>query len=126
MCIIETFALIFQSNIPHSPPLSPSFLHLIDLTAGCGVNVDNKYPTMSINDCIAIHNVTSGSALSPLCVETCLAATLSSLETLLAEYERCGLEELEELYYKYWLHRWGISTHYGEAPPPSCMSIAEG
>ncbi len=105
MCIIETFALIFQSNIPHSPPLSPSFLHLIDLTAGCGVNVDNKYPTMSINDCIAIHNVTSGSALSPLCVETCLAATLSSLETLLAEYERCGLEELEELYYKYWLHR---------------------
>ncbi len=104
--------LIFQLFLTY-PILSlfPSlFVSLSDLTAGCGVNVDNKYPTMSINDCITIHNATSGSALSPLSVETCLAATLSSLESLLTSYESSGLNELEELYYKYWLHRWVNNT----------------
>ena len=38
-------------------------------TAGCGVNVSNKHPTISVNDCIALYNSESGSSLHPLTVE---------------------------------------------------------
>ena len=67
--------------------------------------MDNKHPTMSINDCIAVHNATFGTALPPLSVEGCLACTLTCLEGLLSLYETSGIEGVETLYYKYWLHR---------------------
>ena len=72
---------------------------------GCGVNVSNKYPTMSLNDVITLHNQQNASSLPPLSVETVLAATFNTLETLLATYEVRGVEPLLALYYKYWLHR---------------------
>ncbi len=68
--------------------------------------MDNKHPTMSLNDCITVYNATTGCELPPVTVEGCLAATLSSLEVLLVEYEGRGLEGVEELYYRYWLHRY--------------------
>ncbi len=75
------------------------------LASGCGVNVSNQHPTMSINDAIDIFNKESGRDLSPLTVEMMLAGTFNWLEKLLSLYEVQGLEEVLKLYYKYWLHR---------------------
>ena len=73
--------------------------------AGCGVNIGNRYPTMSVNDCIALHNAATGASLLPLSVEHCLAHTLNSLEEFLGLFEELGMAGLEEVYYKYWVHR---------------------
>ncbi len=73
--------------------------------SGCGVNVSNKHPTMSVNDCISLHNARTGSSLAPLSVEQVLAATLNKLEMYLGQYEAVEMAAMEQLYYKYWLHR---------------------
>ena len=99
---------------------------------GCGVNVSNKYPTMSINDCIQLHNnsiqkttnastnstshnstnggsgTSDGSGcviLPPFTVEALLALTLNRLERYLGLYEHSGMTVVEKDYYYYWLHR---------------------
>lgn len=69
------------------------------------MNVDNQYPTMSVNDCITLYNREAGTKLSPLSVESVLAGTFNALERLLTSYEVQGEGEVLRLYYKYWLHR---------------------
>ena len=69
------------------------------------MNVNNKHPTMSINDCIALHNSESGSSLHTLTVEQMLAYTLNRLEMYLGVYKGSGMQVLQEEYYHYWLHR---------------------
>ena len=92
------------------PKLSPSCVRLCSPTyAGCGVNVSNKHPTISLNDAIALHNKDTGSSLSPMREEQLLALTYNRLEVLLGQYETFGLEGVvENLYYKYWLHRYVV------------------
>ena len=74
-------------------------------TQGCGVNIANKYPTMSVNDSIALYNNERGGHLPPLCVELVLARTLNQLEMYLVQYEATGMKTVEKQYYKHWLHR---------------------
>lgn len=84
---------------------------------GCGINVCNRHPTMSVNDCIALWNRETGSSLQPVAIETTLACTLNCLEELLRQYERKGLADIEQLYYRYWLHSGSIvqlANHHGE------------
>lgn len=78
---------------------------VIALLAGCGVNICNKHPTMSVNDCISLHNAYTGSSLPPLTIEQVLAATMNKLEMYLGQYEATEMNAVEQLYYKYWLHR---------------------
>ena len=75
------------------------------LSAGCGVNVSNAYPTMSVNDCIGLHNRERGTNLPPLTVEAVLASTFNTLESLMTLYQIQGLDPFLRLYYQYWLHR---------------------
>ena len=75
------------------------------MTTGCGVNVSNQYPTMSINDCITLYNREHGTHLPLLTVESVLASTFNTLESLLSLYQVQGLHPFLHLYYKYWLHR---------------------
>ena len=60
---------------------------------------------MSVNDCITLHNSSTGSCLAPLSTEQVLARTLNSLEQFLDTYQKTEMDELEQFYYKYWLHR---------------------
>jgi biotin-(acetyl-CoA carboxylase) ligase len=66
---------------------------------------------MSVNDCITLHNSSSmttessSCSLPPLSEAQVLAHTLNSLEIFLDTYQKTEMEELEQLYYKYWLHR---------------------
>lgn len=82
---------------------------------GCGVNVCNKYPTMSINDCIQLYNSERGVSLPPFTVEALLALTLNRLERYLCLFESDGMASFESDYYRYWVHRW-VTT---EDPPYS-------
>lgn len=79
--------------------------------AGCGVNVCNKYPTMSVNDCIQLYDMqhcdgNSSTQLPPLTVEALLALTLNQLEKYLSLYEYNGMTTIKTDYYNYWLHRY--------------------
>ena len=78
------------------------------LHAGCGLNVNNSYPTISLNDCIHIHNKNNNTSLQPLSLESLLAITLKHFEDILIEYEDNELDKLLSLYYHYWLHRYGV------------------
>ena len=60
---------------------------------------------MSVNDCITLHNNSTGTCLPPLSEGQVLAHTLNSLALFLDTYEKTEMDELEQLYYKYWLHR---------------------
>jgi biotin--protein ligase len=77
---------------------------------GVGVNVTNDYPTLSLNDCINLHNIAHSANLKPISIEQLLARTLNVLEALIDDMEGVLLYgEMEDtlfmnLYYKYWLH----------------------
>lgn len=77
---------------------------IITVAIGCGINVNNNYPTISLNDCIEIHNRERNASLQPFTLESLLAITLKQLEDTLLEYENNELEKLLPLYYNYWLH----------------------
>lgn len=61
---------------------------------------------MSVNDAITLYNKEAKTSLPPLSVEGVLAGTLNCLERLLTLYEVQGLDQVLELYYKYWIHRY--------------------
>ena len=76
-------------------------------TIGCGVNVDNEYPTVSLNDCIRLFSKSlddSNQRIPLLTLEETLALVMNKLEMYLALYEEWGFPAVEELYYKYWMH----------------------
>ena len=75
---------------------------------GCGININNSYPTISLNDFIDIYNRENNTSLQPFSLEPLLANTLKQLEDTLIEYENNELDKLLPLYYRYWLHRFGM------------------
>ena len=90
----------------------------IPLYTGVGVNVTNKYPTLSLADCINMHNAVLSSSSSSshqlelISQEHLLAAILNTMEVLLQDLEKTlSTRPLEDslfckLYYQYWMHRW--------------------
>ena len=76
------------------------------MCTGCGVNINNQHPTMSVNDAISLYNKETGHNLPPLSIEGVLASTFNCFEGLLSVYEVQGLEGILKLYYNYWLHRY--------------------
>ena len=102
------------------------------LTAvGCGVNVTNHYPTMSLNDCITLHQqeqVRRGSeqlvTMKPLSVEQLLALILNKMELYLRLYEKWGLNGVQDLYYQYWMH--GLVPHTQVMLQTQFLSFLQG
>ena len=86
-------------------PLYFCVTNFVTLCTGCGININNNYPTISLNDCIEIHNRERDASLQPFTLESLLAITLKQLEDILLEYENNELDKLLPLYYNYWLHR---------------------
>lgn len=79
---------------------------LFCVLTGCGVNVCNRYPTMSINDCIQLYNNERGVSLPLFTVEALMALVLNRLERYLCLFESDGMASFESDYYSYWVHRW--------------------
>ncbi|KAF9168990.1 biotin holocarboxylase synthetase [Mortierella sp. AD011] len=77
------------------------------LVIGCGVNTTNPNPTTSINHLIRYHNKVTGKDLALFTQETLLAHMLVKFEQmydLFLHGNRTGFAQLEETYYKRWLH----------------------
>ncbi|KAK3945734.1 biotin--protein ligase [Diplogelasinospora grovesii] len=68
---------------------------------GIGINTTNGRPTTSLNALLPF----AGKGLAPFRLERLLARILTRLETLYTEFIRSGWSrDLEERYYKHWLH----------------------
>ncbi|GAA5796945.1 hypothetical protein HPULCUR_002323 [Helicostylum pulchrum] len=84
------------------------------LVIGCGINLNNTHPTVSINDVIKQHNPT----LSPLNREDVLAHTLVTFEKYYMEFCEKGMGKwFLDKYYDRWLHTdklVTLTTHQGE------------
>nr|XP_019533306.2 biotin--protein ligase isoform X1 [Aedes albopictus] len=75
------------------------------VNVGCGVNLSNSKPTMCINDLIEEYNRLEHTNLPPLGYEETLAQIFNEIENLfLTVQEKHDLQDLYNLYYKYWLH----------------------
>ncbi|KAF8931648.1 biotin holocarboxylase synthetase [Dissophora ornata] len=77
------------------------------LVIGCGVNTTNPNPTTSINHIIRYHNKVTGKNLGLFTQETLLAHILVKLEQmydLFLHGNGTGFAQLEQTYYKRWLH----------------------
>ena len=106
----EGLLIQFNSSCPKGiNALGGIYIYISDLNVtfliGCGVNICNAHPTISINNSIALFNKETGASLPPLSVEQTLARTFNWLEELLSLYEVEGEKPILQLYYKYWLHR---------------------
>lgn len=75
-----------------------SYLNVISLT-GCGVNLLNSDPTTCISDLIAKNNGTKKPTF-----EKYFALTFNELEKLYNQVQENGIQQLLDLYYKFWLH----------------------
>lgn len=73
---------------------------------GIGINTTNKQPTTSLNALLP-----PGSGLQPFRIERLLARILTRLESIYKEFCRAGFSiDLEQRYYKHWLHSGQIVT----------------
>jgi biotin-(acetyl-CoA carboxylase) ligase len=81
--------------------------------SGVGVNLDNRSPTTCINEIIAqLNSMASGprEKLAPLSCEKLLAVTFTQLEGLLNAVQAGHVQQVLDLYYSYWLHRFANIT----------------
>ncbi|XP_034405713.1 biotin--protein ligase isoform X1 [Cyclopterus lumpus] len=74
------------------------------LLIGCGFNVTNSNPTVSINDLIQQHNAGHNCSLQPLRCDQLIARTAGCLEALIGSFQRGGADAVLPTYYKRWLH----------------------
>lgn len=75
------------------------------VNVGCGVNLSNSKPTMCINDLIREYNKLKGTSLPLLGIEQTLAYIFNEIERIyVSVQEKDDLQDLYDLYYKYWLH----------------------
>ncbi|KAI8888267.1 class II aaRS and biotin synthetase [Backusella circina FSU 941] len=71
------------------------------LVIGCGINLNNAHPTVSINEIIRQHNP----ALAPLKREEMLADVLVTFEKMYNEFCEKGMGSwFLDMYYRRWLH----------------------
>jgi PREDICTED: similar to biotin--protein ligase (biotin apo-protein ligase) len=71
----------------------------VAITFGCGINVNNALPTVSLNGYIQLT-----SNLEPISIEEFIASTLSRIESFLSLIEEEGPEYIKQLYIKHWIH----------------------
>lgn len=80
-----------------------------NLVVGIGLNTANASPTTSLNAILP-------ASLAPFTLEKLLARILTKLETLYRSFCRSGFsKQLEEIYYKHWLHSGQIVTLEAES-----------
>ena len=80
---------------------------------GIGLNVNNPRPTTSLSDLVKTF---APSSAAPLHIESLLAAMLTQLESIYAQFQKEGFSaDLESRYYRNWLHTGQSITLEGEA-----------
>lgn len=80
-------------------------LFLIRYFLGCGVNLDNENPTVSINGLIRKVNHTQETAMKIIHSEIYFATVFNEIERFYISALKGDVADFYEQYYKYWLHR---------------------
>lgn len=75
------------------------------LFLGCGVDLSNPNPTMSINELIRLHNEEYNTNLDIIPYEKFFALVFNETERIYKVVQKGDIDYLYDLYYKYWLHR---------------------
>ena len=70
----------------------------VEIFFGCGINVNNSFPTTSLN------NLIHSSNLEPISIEELIAETLNKLDYLLTLVEKEGPEPIKQFYIEHWIH----------------------
>jgi biotin--protein ligase len=78
--------------------------NMFELIAGCGVNVDNPTPSLSLNLVIQEYNAEHGTNLAPISLEELLAMSLARLDSFYQKFCQQGFQPFLDLYYRYWIH----------------------
>ncbi|XP_055680744.1 biotin--protein ligase isoform X2 [Lutzomyia longipalpis] len=104
--------------------------HTAICNVGCAINLDNSTPTICLNDLIREHNKLTNANLPLLHYEHLLARIFNEIEHIFRRVQdgAHGLEYLNELYYKFWLHSGvevGIVDEKGDHRSAKVMGIDE-
>lgn len=100
------FSLYIGNTLPHLPTKPYLTSH-----SGCGLNIANAKPSISINELITLYNKRCNTTLAGLSVEQVLAGFVVTFETMYTEFlkpvtrDGFAFEGFLERYYKRWLHR---------------------
>ncbi|KAK9874227.1 hypothetical protein WA026_002579 [Henosepilachna vigintioctopunctata] len=74
------------------------------LNIGCGINLSNTEPTISLNDYIEQYNKTMNTDLQKLSHEKYFALVFNEIEDLYDIVQNDNLDHFYDLYYKHWIH----------------------
>ncbi|KAJ3077160.1 biotin holocarboxylase synthetase [Podochytrium sp. JEL0797] len=79
---------------------------VFSVVIGCGLNVANSLPTISVNDLILQHNESTGKNLAPLTLERVLSRILTTFESMYSTFSSSipAFGPFLDTYYTRWLH----------------------
>lgn len=87
-------------------------LELADLLIGCGINVANPKPTLSLDDLVSRYNSRYQANLPSCRPEDTLAKVLSTFEPMLEQLKSSGgFDPFIERYRRSWIHSSVLSTY---------------
>lgn len=72
---------------------------------GCAFNLDNRKPTLCINDLIRDYNNANQQKLPPIKYENLLALMFNEIERLIELVKTGDFDSFYKIYYELWLHR---------------------
>ena len=78
---------------------------MVSAAIGCGVNLSNAKPTVSINELIEMQRSLAKHPSAPLTLEHYLAAVFNQLELLIDLISAGKIQHVIDLYHQHWLHR---------------------
>jgi biotin--protein ligase len=78
---------------------------MVSAAIGCGVNLSNAKPTMSLNELIEMQRSFTKLKSAPLTLEHYLAVVFNQLELLTDLISAGKIQQVIDLYHQHWLHR---------------------
>lgn len=74
--------------------------------AGCGINLSNLRPTLSVNSLVERVNATTGISRAPFAPEEALAAVMNTFEPMWDEFvSQASFDPFLDQYLASWIHR---------------------
>lgn len=73
--------------------------------SGCGINLYNEIPTISVNNLLQKSNETDAAVMKSIQSEIYFATVFNEIETFFNCIQKGDVADFYEQYYKYWLHR---------------------
>jgi biotin--protein ligase len=93
---------------------STFFDNNFEIIVGCGVNLDNSYPSLSLNEAISMFNEREKKNISYIKGEVLLANFSLNISKMLPSFIKNGFEPFLDNYYDNWMHSNALVTFVNE------------